>query len=118
MVPRANAPTIATYLKGALFGLTAVSIWAGWSALTRLAVTTKFDALDIAALRFGLAGCVLAPMAVHRGLALDQLGWSGLALLIAGAGVPYVLLAAAGLQFAPAHDQAAQIGRASCRERA
>jgi len=106
-VPRANAPTIATYLKGALFGLTAVSIWAGWSALTRLAVTTKFDALDIAALRFGIAGCLLAPMAVHRGLALDQLRWGGLALLIAGAGVPYVLLAAAGLQFAPAHDQGA-----------
>src|SRR5215471_6694683 len=107
MVPRSNVPTIATYLKGALFGLTAVSIWAGWSALTRLAVTTKFDAWDIAALRFAIAGCLLAPIAVHKGLALDRLGWSGLALLIAGAGVPYVLLAAAGLQFAPAHDQGA-----------
>ncbi len=107
MVPRSNAPTFATYLKGALFGLTAVSIWAGWSALTRLAVTTKFDAWDIAALRFALAGCLLAPIAMHKGLALGQLGWSGLALLIAGAGVPYVLLAAAGLQFAPAHDQGA-----------
>src|SRR5215471_14719861 len=107
MVPRSNAPTIATYLKGALFGLAAVSIWAGWSALTRLAVTTRFEAWDIAAPRFGIAGCLLAPMAVRRGLALAQLGWSGLALLIAGAGVPYALLAAAGLQFAPAHDQGA-----------
>lgn len=104
---RSNAPTIASYLKGGLFGLTAVAIWAGWSALTRLAVTTKLDAWDIAALRFAIAGCLLAPMAVHRGLALDRLGWSGLALLLAGAGVPYVLLAAAGLQFAPAHDQGA-----------
>src|SRR5262249_15274537 len=83
MVPRSNAPIIATYLKGALFGLAAVSIWAGWSALTRLAVTTRFDAWDIAAPRFGIAGCLLAPMAVRRGLALAQLGWSGLALLIA-----------------------------------
>lgn len=112
MVPRSNAPTIATYLKGVLFGLAAVSIWAGWSALTRLAVTTKFDAWDIAALRFAMAGCLLAPIAVHKGLALARAGWnglrwSGLALLIAGAGVPYVLLAAAGLQFAPAHDQGA-----------
>src|SRR5215467_1130555 len=107
MVPRSNAPTIATYLKGALFGLAAVTIWAGWSALTRLAVTTRLDAWDIAALRFGIASCLLAPMAARRGLALAQLGWSGLALLIAGAGVPYVLLAAAGLQFAPAHDQGA-----------
>jgi DNA-binding transcriptional ArsR family regulator len=29
------------YLKGAVFGLAAVSIWAGWSAMTRLAVTTQ-----------------------------------------------------------------------------
>jgi drug/metabolite transporter (DMT)-like permease len=107
MVPRSNAPPIATNLKGGLCGLTAVSIWAGWSALTRLAVTTKLDAWDIAALRFGIAGCLLVPIVVRRGLALDRLGWSGLALLIAGAGVPYVLLAAAGLQFAPAHDQGA-----------
>jgi drug/metabolite transporter (DMT)-like permease len=106
-VPHANASPIGTYLKGALFGLTAVSIWAGWSTLTRLAVTTNLDAWDIAALRFGVAGCLLAPMAVNAGLALDQLGWSGLALLIGGAGVPYVLLAAAGLQLAPAHDQGA-----------
>jgi hypothetical protein len=107
MVPRSNGLGVATYLKGGLFGLTAVSIWAGWSAVTRLAVTTKLDAWDIAALRFGIAGCLLAPIAVRRGFALDPLGWSGLALLIAGAGVPYVLLAAAGLQFAPAHDQGA-----------
>ena len=46
-------------------------------------------------------------MAVQRGLALEKLGWSGLAILMAGAGVPYVLLAAGGLQFAPARDQGA-----------
>src|SRR5262245_6696316 len=102
-----NAPTMAFYLKGALFGLAAVSIWAGWSAITRLAVTTKLDAWDIAALRFGIAGCLLAPIIVRRGLALDRLGWGGLGVLIAGAGAPYVLLAAEGLRFAPAHDQGA-----------
>lgn len=100
-------PASATYLKGSLYGLAAASIWAGWSAITRLAVTTHLDAWDIAALRFGVAGLVLAPVAVRRGLALDRLGWSGLAVLIAGAGPPYVLLAAGGLRFAPAHDQAA-----------
>jgi drug/metabolite transporter (DMT)-like permease len=44
------------YLRGALFGFAAVSIWAGWSAMTRLAVTTSLDAWDIPALRFGVAG--------------------------------------------------------------
>ena len=100
-------PTTSTYLKGAMFGLGAVSIWAGWSAITRLAVTTGIDAWDVAALRFGVAGLLLLPVVLRQGLALDRLGWRGLALLIAGGGAPYVLLAAAGLRFAPAHDQAA-----------
>ncbi len=95
------------YVTGALFGFAAVAIWAGWSAVTRLAVTTHLDAWDIATLRFGVAGLILLPVLVKRGLALDRLGWFGLAMLIAGGGVPYVLLAAGGLRFAPAHDQGA-----------
>lgn len=100
-------PSRATYIRGALCGLAAVSIWAGWSAVTRLAITTNLDAWDIAALRFGVAGILLLPVVLRRGLACDRLGWRGLAVLIAGAGVPYVLLAAGGLRFAPAHDQGA-----------
>lgn len=96
-----------SYIEGAGFGFAAVAIWASWSAVTRLAVTTNLDAWDIAALRFGVAGLVLFPYLLKRGLALDRLGWSGLAILVAGGGVPYVFAAAAGLQFAPAHDQGA-----------
>ena len=96
-----------TYLKGAVFGLTAVSIWAGWSVITRLAVTTGLDAWDIAALRFGVAGLLLSPVVMRRGLALDRLGWLGLAAIIVGLGAPYALAAAGGLHFAPASDQGA-----------
>jgi drug/metabolite transporter (DMT)-like permease len=95
------------YLRGALFGVAAVSIWAGWSAITRLAVTTSFDAWDIPALRFGVAGLLLIPIVVRRGLALDRLGWLGLAGLIVGTGAPYALVVAFGLQFAPAYDAGA-----------
>ena len=93
-----------SYLKGAVFGLAAVSIWAGWSAMTRLAVTTNLDAWDIPALRFALAGLLLWPILIRRGLAHDRLGWFGLAGIIAGQGAPYVVVAALGLQFAPAAD--------------
>jgi drug/metabolite transporter (DMT)-like permease len=55
------------YLRGAVFGLAAVSIWAGWSAMTRLAVITNLDAWDIPALRFGVAGLLLLP---------HQVGWA------------------------------------------
>jgi drug/metabolite transporter (DMT)-like permease len=93
--------------EGAACALAAVSIWAGWGVFTRLAVTTNLGAWDIAALRFGVAGLVLAPVVTNRGLAHDRLGWGGLALLIAGFGAPYVLVAAGGLRLAPAADQGA-----------
>ncbi len=73
--------------------------------MTRLAVTTGLPASDIAALRFGVAGLVLLPVVARRGLARDRLGWFGIAAIIAGLGTPYVLVAAAGLRFAPASDQ-------------
>jgi drug/metabolite transporter (DMT)-like permease len=100
-------PPGANYLKGAAFGLAAASIWAGWSPITRVGVTTQLDAWDVAILRFGVAGIVLIPMLLWQGLALDRIGWRGLVLMIIGGGVPYVLLAATGLALAPAHDQAA-----------
>jgi len=70
----------------------------------RLAVTTDLDSWDIVALRFGVAGLLLSPVVVRRGLALDRLGWLGLAGIIAGNAAPYALVAAEGLRFAPAYD--------------
>src|SRR5437667_9544382 len=97
----------ANYLRGALFGFAAVSIWAGLSAMTRLAVTTSLDVWDIPALRFGVAGLLLLPVVIRRGLARDRLGWLGLGGIIVGQGAPYALVAALGLRFAPAYDQGA-----------
>jgi drug/metabolite transporter (DMT)-like permease len=97
-------PAGANYLKGAVFGFAAASIWASWSVVTRLAVTTGLGASDIVALRFGVAGLLLSPVVVRRGLARDRLGWLGLSVLIAGTGAPYALVAATGLRFAPAYD--------------
>jgi drug/metabolite transporter (DMT)-like permease len=75
--------------------------------MTRLAVTTGLDAWDIPALRFGVAGLLLLPVVIRRGLARDRLGWLGLGGIIIGQGAPYALAAAVGLRFAPAYDQGA-----------
>ncbi len=97
-------PATAAYLNDSVFGFAAVSIWASWSVITRLAVTTSLDAWDIVALRFGVAGLLLSPVLVQRGLARDRIGWLRLAVIIAGTGAPYALAAAVGLRFAPAYD--------------
>jgi len=95
------------YLKGAARGLAAAAVWASWSAVTRFAVTTRFDAWDVALLRYAAAGVLLSPIVMRRGLARERLGWLGLAALVAGAGAPYALAAAAGLRLAPAAELSA-----------
>ncbi len=95
-------PTAAEYARGAFYGLAAVSIWAGWIVVARLGLRTNLTPWDIAALRFAVAGPLLLPYLLRRGLALERLGWSAAAALVLGGGAPMVLLANAGLLFAPA----------------
>jgi hypothetical protein len=93
-------PTTA-YVRGAVLGLAAVSIWAGNIVVAGLGLRSSLTPWDISAIRFAVAGLVLLPYLARRGLALDRLGWIGVAALVLG-GVPTVLLANAGLLFAPA----------------
>ena len=93
--------TAAEYVRGALYGLAAISIWSGWIVVARLGLQTSLTPWDIAALRFGVAGLQLLPYLLNKGLARDRLGWIELAAIVIGGGAP-VLLANAGLMFAPA----------------
>ena len=94
--------TSGAYGRGALYGLAAVSIWAGWIVVARLGLRTHITPWDIAALRFGVAGLLLAPYLWRKGLAIERLGFIGLLAIVLGGGAPMVLLANAGLLFAPA----------------
>ena len=89
------------YARGALYGLAAVSIWSGWIVVARLGLRTSLTPWDIAALRFGVAGILLLPYVLIKGLALERLGLVGLAAIVFGGAAP-VLLANSGLLFAPA----------------
>lgn len=90
------------YFAGALSGLAAVSIWAGWMSVTRLGVTTSLAPSDLTVLRFGTAGILLLPVILRRGFGLDRLSLLQLVILVSGAGAPYALVAASGLRFASA----------------
>jgi len=92
---------VAQYLRGAACGLAAVSIWSGWIVVARLGLRTSLTPWDIAGIRFGVAGLLMLPLVFMRGLALDRLGWRGLAAIVLGGAAP-VFLANWGLLFAPA----------------
>src|SRR5215467_5057230 len=93
--------TAAGYARGAACGLAAVSIWAGNIVVAGLGLRSSLTPWDITAIRFIVAGVVLAPYLARTGLAFERLGGLGLAALVLG-GAPTVLLANAGLLFAPA----------------
>jgi len=96
-----DSRTAAEYTRGAVYGLAAVSIWSGGIVVAGLGLRTSLTPWDIAAIRFGVAGLLLIPLLLRKGLVLECLGWIGLAAIVLGAGAP-VLLANAGLLFAPA----------------
>ncbi|HLF09574.1 MAG TPA: EamA/RhaT family transporter, partial [Gammaproteobacteria bacterium] len=86
-------------LTGAAYGTLAALIWGGFPAITKLAMASDtLTAWDITALRFGVAGLILLPIFLRRGL--GTMRWPVALLLACGAGAPYVLLTAGGLAFA------------------
>jgi drug/metabolite transporter (DMT)-like permease len=93
--------TIAGAAKGAVYGVLASLIWAGFPAITKLSIASDaLTAWDVTALRFITGGLILLPVFMRRGL--GTLRWPVALLLACGAGAPYVLLTVGGLEFAPA----------------
>src|ERR1700722_13731341 len=90
------------YPRGALYGLAAVCVWASFIVISRLGVRTSMTPWDVAAIRFTVAGVLLLPYLVRKGIALDRLRWTGVGAINDGCGAPMVLLVNAGLVFAPA----------------
>ena len=91
-----SKPTTSEYMRGSLYGLAAVSIWASWIVAARLGLRTSLTPWDITAIRFGVAGLILLPYLLKKGLAIDRLGWTGLAAIMLG-GAPIVLVSYGGL---------------------
>ncbi len=90
------------FVLGAACAVGTVTIWAGWLVLMRFSVqASTLTVPDLAAIRFAVAGVILLPVVMRRGLALDRLGWIGLLAIAAGGGAAYSLVVSAGLIFAP-----------------
>ncbi len=109
MSPSPQPLSRATYVRGALWGLSAISIWVGWILYTRVGVTQSMQPVDLIALRYGCAGLLMLPIVFRKGFALRKVGTARWMWMVAGAGVPYVLLSSTGLKFAPAAQAGALI---------
>ena len=89
---------------GVASGLLVVLCWAGWVVATRFAVTTQLRPFDIAFVRYLVASAILAPVLFRHGLGFRQIGVRRTLVLVAGAGLPFLLVASTGMKFAPASD--------------
>jgi drug/metabolite transporter (DMT)-like permease len=98
---RSAVTDLSRFITGAACASVAVAIWAGWLVVMRFGVTTTISVPDLAALRFAVAGLLLLPVVLRRGLAFDRLGVAGIIVLVLGGGVPYLLIVGIGLLFAP-----------------
>ena len=94
---------------GVLCGLTVVLIWAGWAVATRFAVTTTLRPPDVAFIRFAVATLLLLPVLLRNrsgggggGLELRRIGLAKVAIMVCGAGAPFIMLCTTAMIFAPA----------------
>lgn len=89
-------------LKGLAAGLAAAVLWGLYLALSRAGVVGGLAAIDIAVIRYGVAGLVTLPFFATRGLPLARrIGWWRAGVLAALAGPPFVLAGVGGYAFAP-----------------
>ena len=100
---------LAPRTKGILYVLFSVMVWGGWIVITRYSVRGSLNAFDITALRFGVAGALLLPVLLRKGLAIGPYGWKGAMALAFLMGASFNVIAIFGMRFAPASHAAALI---------
>ena len=101
-LPVAAMPARNPLLIGLGAGLAASVLWGLYLALSRAGVDGGLTGLDIAVIRYGVAGLVTLPLFVSRGLPLvARIGWWRAGILAVLAGPPFVLAGVGGYAFAP-----------------
>lgn len=94
---RSQPPSL---LLGWLVAFLLLFVWSGWVVISRYGVIQTLTIYDMAALRFLVALVAVSPL-INRYWPRDIALWKLLALSSC-TGVPFILIAFAGMQFAPA----------------
>tara|TARA_R110000868_G_scaffold18172_29_gene79205 strand:+ start:15646 stop:16617 length:972 start_codon:yes stop_codon:yes gene_type:complete len=89
-------------LIGVFFGLAAVVMWALYFVYARQAAQTGLLPIDVIVLRYGVAGLILLPWLVRKGLGdLGGVGWRRGIVLALMVGPLFLMFGAGGFLFAP-----------------
>ena len=88
-------------LLGILAAVAASVIGSAWQIASRHAVTTSLAPLDLAFLRYCIPTLILLPLVIKTGLFPVNLSRLKLLFLVAGGGLPFVLIGLTGARFAP-----------------
>ena len=100
-------PRLSPVAVGRLAVLAAVAVWSTWLVATRYGVSTTLAPLDVAMIRFAVSGAVLWPFLRRGGWGLRPGERLTTVVMVAGAGAPFFLIAAAGMRLAPTSHIAA-----------
>ena len=92
---------------GFALAFAALTIWAGWFAVTRLSLTRELGPYDIVALRLGVGALVLLPAFLRSARGIPRAAWREGVILSACWGAPFVLLLSWGTGLSSAAHAAA-----------
>jgi drug/metabolite transporter (DMT)-like permease len=100
------APSHASIREAAGIGAAFVTvvIWAGWIVATRFSAETALGPVEIGLLRYGPPALVLAPVWWRTGLIPRHVPVWIMAIIVAGGGAPFLLIAASAMRYAPAGE--------------
>ncbi len=93
-------PNDKRFMAGVAYGIATVLIWAAFPILTKISVEQALTPNDISTLRYGTAGLLLLPILLRKGF--QGLPPLALAVLVFGAGLPYLLAVTHGLTLSSA----------------
>lgn len=100
--PAFPAARLTPQTKGIGLGLVAAAIWGAYLAMAKAGVSAGLEPSDIAFIRYSVAGLVMLPWLLAKGVrACGGVGWGRAFILSLLVGPLFILIGVGGYQFAP-----------------
>jgi len=88
-------------LTGYLFAFLTITIWSGWTIMSRIGALGSLSPFDLVFMRYSFAGLIMLPTAIRNFHLINKQNYLGILVMIVGAGAPYLWFALLGFQRAP-----------------